>query len=129
MDVDVRFRALPLWMMLRPSQLRASAAETAMMVPSAMALAKHYAELKVPAIVMSGTQDLIADFSHNSERLNERIPESELRLQPGVGHMTHYAHPDQVVAAVDAIAARVGEHLHMRTQQAEAAAVASNSGV
>jgi pimeloyl-ACP methyl ester carboxylesterase len=129
MDVDVRFRALPVWMMLRPSQLRASAAETAMMVPSAMALAKRYQELKVPAVIMSGTQDLIVDFSHNSERLSERIPESELQLQPGVGHMTHYAHPEQVMTAVDSIAARVGEPVHLRSPQAEVVAAAGESGV
>jgi pimeloyl-ACP methyl ester carboxylesterase len=128
MEVDARFRALPVWMMLRPKQLRASAAETAMMVPSAMALAKRYPELKVPAVILSGTQDLIADFSHNSERLNERIPESELQLQPGVGHMTHYAHPEQAMAAVDSIAARVGQPLHLRSPQENALAAAGESG-
>lgn len=127
--VDARFRELPVWMMLRPKQLRASAAETAMMIPSATSLAKRYPELKVPVIVMSGTKDLIVDFGHNSERLSERIPDSELQLQPGVGHMTHYAHPDQVMAAIDSIAARVGEPVLMRTPQAEAMARASESGV
>lgn len=128
-QVDARFRELPVWMMLRPKQLRASAAETAMMIPSATSLAKRYPELKVPVIVMSGTKDLIVDFGHNSERLSERIPDSELQLQPGVGHMTHYAHPDQVMAAIDSIAARVGEPVLMRTPQAEAMARASESGV
>ncbi|MGJ7917236.1 alpha/beta fold hydrolase [Massilia sp. LXY-6] len=129
MEVDVRFRALPVWMMLRPKQLRAAAAETAMMIPSAMALAKRYPELKVPAVIISGTKDLIVDFSHNSERLSERIPDSELQLQSGVGHMTHYARPDQVMAAIDSIASRVGEHLHLRSPQAEATAAAGESGV
>lgn len=128
-QVDARFRELPVWMMLRPKQLRASAAETAMMIPSATSLARRYPELKVPVIVMSGTKDLIVDFGHNSERLSERIPDSELQLQPGVGHMTHYAHPDQVMAAIDSIAARVGEPVLMRTPQAEAMARASESGV
>lgn len=128
-QVDARFRELPVWMMLRPKQLRASAAETAMMIPSATSLAKRYPELKVPVIVMSGTKDLIVDFGHNSERLSERIPDSELQLQPGVGHMTHYAHPDQMMAAIDSIAARVGEPVLMRTPQAEAMARASESGV
>jgi pimeloyl-ACP methyl ester carboxylesterase len=129
MDVDERFREMPVWMMLRPKQLRASAAETAMMIPSAMTLAKRYQELKVPAVVMAGTQDLIVDFGHNSERLSERIPDSELQLQPGVGHMTHYAHPEQVMAAVDSIAARVGEPVHLRSPQAEVVAAAGESGV
>jgi pimeloyl-ACP methyl ester carboxylesterase len=126
--VDARFRELPVWMLLRPSQLRASAAETAMMVPAAVALAKRYPELKVPAVIMAGTQDRIVDVGHNSERLDERLPDSELQLQPGVGHMTHYAHPDKVLAAVDGIAARVGESVYRRNPQAEALARASESG-
>jgi pimeloyl-ACP methyl ester carboxylesterase len=123
------FRRLKPWMALRPGQLRASAAETALMVPAAMSLAKRYPELKVPAVLIAGTQDRIVDFGHNSERLNERMPSSELQLQPGVGHMTHYANPEQVMAAIDAIAARVGEPVFQRSPQAEAMAAASNSGV
>ena len=129
MPVDEAFNRMPAWMALRPKQLRASAAETALMIPAAMSLVKHYPELKVPAVLISGTQDQIVDFGHNSERLSERLPDAELQLQPGVGHMTHYAHPDQVMAAIDAIAARVGEHMAMRSPQAEALARSSESGV
>jgi pimeloyl-ACP methyl ester carboxylesterase len=128
LDVDARFRALPVWMMLRPKQLRASAAETAMMIPSAAALAKRYPEMKVPAIIMSGTQDLIVDCGHNAERLSERLPDSELQLQPGVGHMTHYAHPEQVMAAIESIATRVGQPMYLRTPEADALAAAGESG-
>jgi pimeloyl-ACP methyl ester carboxylesterase len=128
-QVDPRFDEIPVWMMLRPKQLRASAAETAMMVPSAMSLVKRYPELKVPAMVLSGTKDGIVDFGHNSERLSERLPDSELQLQPGVGHMIHYARPDEVMAAIDAIAARVGEQVFRRSPQADALARASESGV
>ncbi|SDD47643.1 Pimeloyl-ACP methyl ester carboxylesterase [Massilia sp. PDC64] len=126
--VDPRFRELPVWMLLRPSQLRASAAETAMMVPAAASLARRYPELKVPVVVMAGTRDKLVDFSHNSERLDERLPDSELQLQPGVGHMTHYVHPEKVLAAIDGIAARVGESVYRRNPQAEALARASESG-
>jgi pimeloyl-ACP methyl ester carboxylesterase len=128
LPVDARFRDLSAWMLLRPSQMRASAAESAMMVPAALALAKRYPELKVPAVIIAGTQDRIVDFGHNSERLDERLPDSELQLQPGVGHMTHYAHPDKVLAAIDGIAARVGESVYRRNPQAEALARASESG-
>jgi pimeloyl-ACP methyl ester carboxylesterase len=126
--VDARFRELPVWMLLRPSQLRASAAETAMMVPAALALAKRYPELKVPAVIIAGTKDRIVDFGHNSERLGERLADSELQLQPGVGHMTHYAHPEKLLAAIEVIAGRVGESVYRRNPQAEALARASESG-
>jgi pimeloyl-ACP methyl ester carboxylesterase len=130
--VDPRFCALPVWMLLRPSQLRAAAADTALMVPAAALLAQHYAELKVPVAIIAGTGDKVADFSHNSERLNEclneRVAGSALQLQPGVGHMTHYAHPDKVLAAIDSIAAQVGERVFRRDQEADALARASESG-
>jgi pimeloyl-ACP methyl ester carboxylesterase len=124
-----RFRELPVWMMLRPKQLRASAAESALMVPSAMSLSKRYGELKVPATIIAGTQDMMVNFVHNSERLHERIAHSELELQPGVGHMTQYAHPERIMQAIDAMAAQVGEPVPIRSQRAEALARASESGV
>lgn len=127
--VDRRFDAFPIWMALRPGQLRAAAAETAMMIPTAAQLAQRYGELKVPAMVLSGTRDRIVDAGHNSERLSERLALGQLELMPGVGHMTHYAHPERVMAAIDSIAAQVGEPLHARSPEAEALARASESGV
>ena len=129
LPVDPDFKRLPVWMMLRPKQLRASAAETAMMVPSAAALTKRYADLKVPVTIISGTKDRIVNFGHNSERLHERIEGSELQLEPGVGHMVHYADPDKVMRAIDAIAARAGEPVYLRNPAADARARASESGV
>jgi pimeloyl-ACP methyl ester carboxylesterase len=127
--ISERFRALPVWMMLRPKQLRASAVEGALMVPAAMMLARRYAELKVPATIIHGTRDKVTDFGRNAERLHEHIGHSELQLQPGVGHMTHYAHPDKVMEAIDAMAAQVGEPVPIRSPRAEALARASESGV
>lgn len=129
LPVDPSFRRMPVWMMLRPRQVRASAADSALMIPSAMALAKRYHELKVPLTILSGTQDRIVDFGHNAERLHERVEDSELQLEPGVGHMLHYANPDKVMAAIDAMATRAGEPVYLRNPQADARARASESGV
>lgn len=131
--VSERFRALPVWMMLRPKQLRAAGAEAALMIPSAMSLSKRYGQLRVPVQIVTGTQDKMVGPATHSERLHAALQEnghaSELHLQPGVGHMVHYAHPEQIAAAVDAIAAQVGEPLPVRSPQAEALARASESGV
>jgi len=129
LPVDPRFERMSPWMMLRPSQVRASAAEAALMVPSALALARHYAELMVPAVIVSGTQDKMVDFGHNAERLNEDLPHSELQLEPGVGHMTHYASPDKVLAAIESVAGQASEVVYRRKPHAEALARASESGV
>jgi pimeloyl-ACP methyl ester carboxylesterase len=82
----------------------------------------------VPVTLVSGTQDRVVDPGHNSERLHERIAGSELKLQPGVGHMTHYAHPDQVMEAIEEIAGRAGAPVHLRNPAADARARASESG-
>ncbi|MEO7497665.1 MAG: alpha/beta hydrolase [Massilia sp.] len=125
MPVAESFDRLPVWMMLRPSQLRASAAEVALMVPSAIALSRRYKELKVPVKIVAGLGDEVVDTNHNAVRLHEDIDNSDLRLHPGVGHMTHYARPDQILAVVDALAAQT-DFLHLPT---EVPAEARESGV
>ncbi|MGJ9416472.1 alpha/beta fold hydrolase [Massilia sp. CMS3.1] len=133
LQVSERFRRMPPWMALRPGQLRASAAEAALMVPAAMSLSKRLDQLRVPVQIISGTQDKVVKPASHSERLHKDIQghgqSSELHLQPGVGHMVHYAHPEQVVVAIDAIAAQVGEPVAIRSEQADALARASESGV
>jgi pimeloyl-ACP methyl ester carboxylesterase len=128
LPVPESFRRLPVWMMLRPGQVRAASADNTLMIPAALALSRRYAELKVPVTLVSGTQDRVVDPGHNSERLHERIAGSELKLQPAVGHMTHYAHPDQVMEAIEEIAGRAGAPVHLRSPQADARARASESG-
>lgn len=98
-----RFRELPVWMMLRPSQLRASAAESALMVPSALMLSRRYDELKMPVMIVAGNEDKIANAGHNAGRLHDALPQSTLRLAPGQGHMLHYADPDDIVCGIDAM--------------------------
>jgi pimeloyl-ACP methyl ester carboxylesterase len=98
--VDQRFRALPVWMALRPSQIAASASESGMMVPAAKRLSQRYAELTMPVAVIAGSGDTIADPGHNALRFHHEVQHSDLTLAPGVGHMAHYAQPAQIMAAV-----------------------------
>lgn len=129
LPVSGRFRRLPPWFALRPGQLRASAADGALMIPAAAALAGRYGQLKVPVRLLSGSQDRVASAGHHAERLQQALHHAELNLMPGVGHMLHHARPDAVLAAVDAIAGLVGEPVHPRDARAEALARASESGV
>ena len=129
LPIPERFRRLPPWLASRPSQLRASAAESALMIPAAAALASRYERLTVPVQILSGSQDAVADPAHNAERLQHGLRHADLTLVPGVGHMLHYADPAAVLAAVDAIAARVGEPQHLPDARARALAWASESGV
>jgi len=49
--------------------------------------------------------DQIADVDRQSRRLHEEIPQSELTILPGLGHMVHHLAPDQVIKAIDRAAA------------------------
>jgi pimeloyl-ACP methyl ester carboxylesterase len=104
--VSPRFAAaFPRELSLRPLQLKASASDTAFMIPSAAALAKRYDELKMPVVLVAGRDDRIVDFARHSVRLKATLPQSELIAVTGAGHMVHYIAPEQVIAEVD-LAAR-----------------------
>jgi pimeloyl-ACP methyl ester carboxylesterase len=102
--IHQNFARFPFDMTLRPAQIRATAADTAMMIPAAVALSRHYADLPVPVIAMVGEGDLISHADRHSQRLVEDLPRGELRIVPGQGHLFHYAVPDQVVAAISDLA-------------------------
>jgi pimeloyl-ACP methyl ester carboxylesterase len=90
----------PLDMMLRPSQLRAGAAEAAIMVPAAAGIAAGYGELKVPVIIVAGEGDAIVTTGDQSVRLHKDIEHSKLVVVPGAGHMVHHSATAQVVEAL-----------------------------
>lgn len=98
--VPPRFSKFPMWMSLRPKQLRASAAETAWMIPATMAMQARYAELNLPVVILAGHEDAIVDTHHNSVRLHNEIRDSELDLISGTGHMVHYLIQDEIMAAI-----------------------------
>lgn len=103
--VPERFARFPFALTLRPSQVRATAADTAMMVPAAAALSRRYGEIEVPVVILAGEGDLVAHARRHSERLHEDIAGSELRLVAGQGHLFHYAVPEQVASAIDRVQA------------------------
>jgi pimeloyl-ACP methyl ester carboxylesterase len=124
--VSPRFAAFPVWMALRPSQLRASAAESALMIPAAMTLRRRYRELTMPVVLMAGADDHIANAQHNSVRLHDELRQSHLRLTPGAGHMIHHLQPDQVMAAIDS-AEKAAESEPVSLQTSRADVLASRS--
>jgi hypothetical protein len=75
--VPRKFDGFPKEMALRPSQIRASAAETTLMVPDAFASQKDYAHLKMPVVIVAGKEDrLTASYPwrwpHGASNRNDR---------------------------------------------------------
>jgi pimeloyl-ACP methyl ester carboxylesterase len=102
--VAPRFAAFPKWMSLRPSQLRASAAESALMVPGALMLKRRYREISMPVFIMAGAGDRVVDTQQQSRRLHDVIAPSTLNIVPAAGHMIHHIVPLKVMELIDAAA-------------------------
>jgi pimeloyl-ACP methyl ester carboxylesterase len=94
-----KFSAFPKSMALRPSQLRASAAEIAFMIPSAFFSSSSYPDLSVPVTILCGAEDRFISPGQ-SKRLHRKIAHSRLRLVAGAGHMVHQTNPSAVLAAI-----------------------------
>ncbi|HEV7816528.1 MAG TPA: alpha/beta hydrolase [Janthinobacterium sp.] len=106
--VAASFRRLPAWMSLRPSQLRATAAEAALMVPSALALRKRYPELRMPVAILAGEGDKVVNTEDNSVRLHRELPRSALRLFPQTGHMMQHLVQDDIAEEANRLAGVAG---------------------
>lgn len=98
--VPRKFGAFPKEMALRPSQIHASAEETAMMIPSAMSYQSHYPELTMPVGIIAGEGDQLIDIDDQSARLHEAIPHSKFHRVSGAGHMVHQTAPERVMALI-----------------------------
>jgi pimeloyl-ACP methyl ester carboxylesterase len=102
--VPPEFRDFPKEMAVRPSQLRAAAAESALLMPAAAAAADRYAEFEMPVAIVAGAGDRLIDPDVQSGRLHRKIAGSRLRMVPGAGHMVHQTDPTAVLKAIDEVA-------------------------
>ena len=89
---------------VRPQQMRAQAQDAAAMVSAASAMQSRYSDLRLPVAIMAGIEDRVVQPQRQAAVLHREIPQSTIRLLPGVGHMLHYAAPEEVADAVQRIA-------------------------
>jgi len=85
---------------VRPSRMRAGAADAVHMIPAARRLAPLYKDIRLPVAILAGRGDRLVDPATQSERLHEELPESSLKLLDQVGHMVHHNSMPAVAAAV-----------------------------
>jgi pimeloyl-ACP methyl ester carboxylesterase len=95
------FRRFPIELSLRPSQMTASAAEGALMTATAASFQNRYGELHLPVAILAGRDDHLIDQNQQSAKLAAHIPQAELRIMPGLGHMIHYSAMDEIEASID----------------------------
>jgi pimeloyl-ACP methyl ester carboxylesterase len=102
-SVPKKFEAFPKEMAFRPSQIRASAAESALMIPDAFEFKEQYAHLKMPVIIIAGEKDRLIDTDEQSRRLHAEVAQSRFRPVPGNGHMVHQTATISVMSAIDEV--------------------------
>jgi pimeloyl-ACP methyl ester carboxylesterase len=104
-NVPVKFKGFPKEMALRPSQLKASAAESALMIPSAHALEKEYGRLGMPVAIVAGADDRLIE-PEQSCRLHKDVVPSTLVVLHNNGHMVHQTAVGELLRAIDKLAAQ-----------------------
>lgn len=103
-----KFAGFPKALAVRPSQLRASAAESGLMLPDASAAHDTYSRLKMPVAIIAGADDRLVDAEDQSARLHGDIPHSSFQRVPGQGHMIHQTATEAVIAAIAKVASPHG---------------------
>ena len=93
----------------RPEPIRASASESALLVPSAVGLAERAQALRVPVAIVAGSDDRFVGTQEQSHALHDQLRGSTYREVPGAGHMVHHTAPRAVAEAIDDVARRVEE--------------------
>jgi len=100
-EVPQRFKdQFPLALALRPSQLRATAEESALMIPAAARLQSHYRHLSCPLAIYAASEDTLIECDQGP-RLQRHTVASVLHTVQNSGHMLHYAIPEEIVGSID----------------------------
>jgi len=104
-EVPDRFLSdMPFPLMLRPSQLHATAADSGMMPLAARGLQDRYGALELPMTIIWGEGDKLVDPVAHSGRLATLLPHAQTVRLPFTGHMVHHTDLGEVVAGIEAVA-------------------------
>src|SRR5262245_11395513 len=104
---DVVKKEYPRLMLIRPSQLRAVAEDSAFLLPSAATLTMSYRRLKCPTAIIAGRDDEIVR-SEQAVRLQMAMPHAAVAIVPETGHMVHYFTADEIVKSAEVVRVEAG---------------------
>ncbi|MEY8883236.1 alpha/beta fold hydrolase [Donghicola sp. XS_ASV15] len=95
---------------LRRDSLRANARQVSSLKPQLAQMVPLYSDLPMPVEILHGEADDTVPPAIHAIPLSRQIPNANLVLLPGIGHMPHHVAQDDVIAAIDRAAARAGLH-------------------
>ena len=90
---------------LRPHTFRANSVMMFKIYSEILDQYRRYPEITCPVEIVHGEADIIVPPQIHAIPLSNILPDARLTLLPGVGHMPHHARPNDVVAALDRLAA------------------------
>jgi pimeloyl-ACP methyl ester carboxylesterase len=97
----------PASLVLRPTQLRAAAEESALLIPTARQFQAYYPTIGDQVQIFHGTEDQVIECKQARD-LHQALPQSDLHLVPNAGHMVTYADPGAIAEAVNSISNSYG---------------------
>jgi pimeloyl-ACP methyl ester carboxylesterase len=100
-NVPAKFDGFPKEMAIRPMQIQASAAESALLVAYAASQGPRYSGLKMLVTIIAGADDRLIDPEQQSERLHADLPRSRFVRLAATGHMVHQTATEAVIDAIE----------------------------
>jgi pimeloyl-ACP methyl ester carboxylesterase len=90
-------------MVFRPREFIANAQDVSVLLDFVKQQAPRYGELKMPVVIISGDRDKVVSMRVHSRAFAAAVPQAELTVLPGMGHMPHYLAADVVVQKIEKV--------------------------
>ena len=94
-------QSLELW--IQPDHIRACAYDERTLGASLTGLSKHYRDIEVPVVIVTGSADRLLNPEEHAYPLHKAIKNSKLVVLPETGHQLPQTRPEAVVSAVDLV--------------------------
>jgi pimeloyl-ACP methyl ester carboxylesterase len=88
-------------LLLRPREFLANAHDMVSLKEAVAAQAPRYGDIKVPVVILHGDMDKSVYLTTHSQPFAKAVPQTELIVLPGIGHLVPNAATDQVIAAIE----------------------------
>lgn len=93
---------------LRRDSLRANARQVNSLRPHLVEMSRRYPGMTLPVELVHGDADTTVPLAVHSRPLDALLPDANLTVLPGVGHMPHHVRQQAVIASIDRAARRAG---------------------
>lgn len=91
---------------LRRRALRVNGRQVNNLKPHLLLMEPHYPRLTLPVEIIHGTADTTVPMKIHAVPLSQKLPNANLTVLDGAGHMPHHTHPDEIIAAIKRAAQR-----------------------